>query len=112
MKTPYEILCVVVDASDDEIKQAYLQKVRDNPPDHDPEQFQLIHNAYISIKDQKSRISYALFNVASTDFDELIDQALSTERSVQLTPDRFNKLLRASLDDSTFTSAIAGPEKS
>lgn len=112
MKTPYEILSVAADASDNEIRQAYLQIVKDNPPDHDPEQFQLIHNAYASIKDQKSRVSYDLFNVTSIDFDELINQALCTEQTVKLTPDHFNKLLRASIDDSTIANALAGPEKS
>ncbi len=110
MKTPYEILRVALDASDAEIKQAYLQKVKDNPPDHDQEKFQLIHNAYISIKDQKSRVSYTLFNVASTDFDELIDRALSTEQKVQLTAEHFNKLLCASIDDSTITNALSDPD--
>ena len=112
MKTPYEILNVALDVSDVEIKQAYLQKVKDNPPDLDQEQFQLIHNAYISIKDHKSRVSYALFNVASIDFERLIDQALNSEKTVQLTPDQFNKLLRVSIDDTTILKAIASPEKS
>lgn len=112
MKTPYEILNIAADASDVEIKQAYLQKVKDNPPDHDQEQFQLIHNAYASIKDQKSRISYALFNIASIDFDELIDQALNTEQTIQFTPDHFHKLLHAGIVDSTILNTLAGPEKS
>jgi DnaJ-class molecular chaperone len=112
MKTPYEILNVAHDVNDVEIKRAYLQKVKDNPPDLDQTQFQLIHNAYLSIKDHKSRVSYALFNVASIDFDELIDQALFTEQTVQLTPDDFNKLLRVSVDDATLLKAIARPGKS
>ena len=112
MKTPYEILNVSADASDVEIKRAYLQKVKDNPPDLDQEQFQIIHNAYISIKDHRSRVSYDLFNIASVDFDELIDQALNTEQTMQITPDHFNKLLRVSIDDTTILKALASTEKS
>ena len=55
MQTPYEILGVVVDANDADIKQAYLQQVKNNPPDRDQEKFQLIHDAYTSIKDHKNR---------------------------------------------------------
>ncbi|MCK5189319.1 MAG: DnaJ domain-containing protein, partial [Methylococcales bacterium] len=43
MKTPYEILDVAVEASDAEIKQSYLRQVKNNPPDHEQEKFQLIH---------------------------------------------------------------------
>ncbi|MBT4146331.1 MAG: J domain-containing protein, partial [Gammaproteobacteria bacterium] len=51
MQTPYEILGVETDARDDEIKQAYLQQVKNNPPDRNQQQFQIIHGAYSSIKD-------------------------------------------------------------
>ena len=112
MKTPYEILDVAADVTDVEIKRAYLQKVKENPPDRDQGQFQLIHNAYSAIKDQKSRISYALFNIPGTDFDELIEQALKTQQNIQFTPDQFNKLLRASIDDNTILNTIVKPERS
>ncbi|MDD5579918.1 MAG: DnaJ domain-containing protein [Methylobacter sp.] len=106
MKTPYELLGVAADAADAEIKQAYLQKVKDNPPDRDQEQFQLIHNAYTSIKDSKSRMSYALFNVPIADFEELLDQALATAQALQIKPEHFNKLLHAGIDDATLVNAL------
>jgi DnaJ-class molecular chaperone len=112
MKTPYEILGIAADASDVEIKQAYLQKVKDNPPDRDQEQFQLIHNAYTLIKDSKSRMSYALFNLPAADFDELLDQAFDTAQIVQINPEQFNKLLHAGVDDKTVLNAIAHYGKS
>ena len=84
MQTPYEILDVAVDASDDEIKQAYLQQVKNNPPDRDQEKFQLIHDAYTAIKDHKSRVSYDLFTLPSTNFNVLLDQALHTEKALEL----------------------------
>jgi DnaJ-class molecular chaperone len=112
MKTPYEILEVASDANDVEIKQAYLQQVKNNPPDRDQEQFQLIHNAYESIKDNKSRISHALFDNPSVDFEELIDQALDVEQTVQISPEQFNQLLHAGIDDTTIQNAIPNPQKS
>jgi curved DNA-binding protein CbpA len=99
MKNPYEILEVAADATDAEIKQAYLEKVKDNPPDRDQERFQLIHNAYLSIKDHKSRLSHALFSVPTADFDELLDQALHVTQAPQVRPEYFKQLLRAGLDE-------------
>jgi DnaJ-class molecular chaperone len=111
MQTPYQILNIVADASDVEIKQAYLQKVKDNPPDHDQEQFQVIHNAYTAIKDHKSRMSYALFNLPTANFDEVINQALNTKQAPQIDPEHFIKMLIASIDETTFLKAIPNPEK-
>ncbi len=111
MQTPYQILNIVIDASDSEIKQAYLQKVKDNPPDHDQEQFQLIHNAYISIKDHQSRVKYALFNMPTVNFDEVINQALNTNQTLQVNSEHFIKMLSASVDETTFLKAIPNPEK-
>lgn len=93
MQTAYQILEVPVGADDSEIRQAYLQKVRDNPPDVDQEKFQVIHAAYESIKDYKSRIRYALFHEQSVDFDELLEQALPTELPRQIDHAQFIDLL-------------------
>ena len=111
MKTPYEILDVAVEASDVEIKQAYLRQVKNNPPDHEQEQFQLIHKAYNSIKDNKSRVSYALFTLPTANFNTLIDQALDTGHTIELDPKHFNQLLSASIDESIFLDFNTSPEK-
>ena len=111
MQTPYEILDVVVDASNDEIKQAYLQQVKNNPPDRDQEKFQLIHDAYTSIKDHKSRISYELFTLPTADFDALLDQALHTDQALALNSESFKKILNISIDETSLLNAIATPEK-
>jgi DnaJ-class molecular chaperone len=111
MKTPYEILDVAANANDVEIKQAYLRQVKENPPDRNQEQFQLIHDAYTSIKDHKSRLSFALFNVPAVDFDELVDQALDTKQIFEFDAEHFNKLLHASIDDTTIQNALTTSEK-
>ena len=102
MKTPYEILEVTEHASDSEIKQAYLQKVKLNPPDRDHERFQHIHSAYETIKNVTSRENYALFNYPEADFDALLEQAFSTTQASIMNADYFDKLLHASIDDKTF----------
>lgn len=111
MKTPYQILGVAAEANDIEIKQAYLQKVKDCPPDRDQEQFQLINNAYTVIKDHKSRLSHALFTLPAADFDELLDHALRVTQSLPVKPEHFNKLLRAGIDHTTLLNALAHSEK-
>ena len=111
MKTPYQILDVETDASDVEIKQAYFRQVKENPPDRDQDQFQLIHNAYNSIKDIKSRLSYDLFSFPVANFDQVIDYALQTEQAMDFKPEHLNKLLSVSIDESTFLNAIPSPEK-
>ncbi|RLA23807.1 MAG: molecular chaperone DnaJ [Gammaproteobacteria bacterium] len=112
MQTPYEILGLEADANDDEIKQAYLQQVKNNPPDRNQEKFQLIHDAYRSIEDHKSRLKYDLFTIPVANFNTVIDQALHTEQPVALNFQSFKQILTVSIDDANLLSAIAEPEKS
>ena len=102
MKTPYEILEVSEQDTDSDIKQAYLHKVKLNPPDRDHEKFQQIHTAYETIKDATSREKYALFNVPEADFDTLLEQAFNAAQPSLMNTELFEKLLRASIDDKTF----------
>ncbi|NOT13682.1 MAG: DnaJ domain-containing protein [Methylococcaceae bacterium] len=111
MKSPYDILGLADDATDIEIKQAYLQKVKDNPPDSDQERFQRIHAAYQSIKDNKSRLSHALFTLPTADFDELLDQTFGSVPTVTINSDQLSKLLRASIDEKTLLTALTKAEK-
>ncbi len=111
MKTPYQMLGVASNATDAEIKQAYLQKVKDNPPDRDQKQFQLMHDAYLKIKDEKSRLNYDLFTLPVANFDEVVDKALSSGKKPTLTAVQFKALLAASVDESTITQAITMAEK-
>jgi curved DNA-binding protein CbpA len=109
MKTPYEILEVAEHATDIDIKRAYLQKVKLNPPDHDHEKFQQIYNAYETIKNKTNREQYALFNFPEADFDALLEHAFSTAQPSSISADHFEQLLRASIGDKTFL--IGGSKK-
>ncbi len=61
--SPFQILGVPPDADDERIRAAYLRKVRQHPPERDPEAFRRIHQAYESIRDVRRRIAYRLFHV-------------------------------------------------
>jgi curved DNA-binding protein CbpA len=75
---PFVILGINTDADDDAINQAYLSKVRESPPDRDPQKFQAIHQAYQAIKDKRARLAHALFDIPEIDSNS-IAQALQTE---------------------------------
>ena len=51
-----------MEADDQVIRQAYLQAIKESPPDTDPKRFQAASQAYQKIKDQASRHRHFLFN--------------------------------------------------
>jgi curved DNA-binding protein CbpA len=63
---PYLILRVRPSATDAEIRRAYLEAIRQFPPEREPERFQAVSHAYEQIRDEKSRLNYLLFNRASS----------------------------------------------
>src|SRR4051812_32568459 len=54
------ILGAAAAATEQEIRAAYLQKVRQHPPDRDPEQFEQIREAYDLLRDPKRRTELLL----------------------------------------------------
>jgi hypothetical protein len=60
---PFQILVVSRDASDEDIRAAYLARVRDCPPDRSPEHFERVRDAYNKLRDPRARIRHRLFAV-------------------------------------------------
>ncbi len=107
MTTPYQILGVSQQTTDSEIKLAYLQQVKENPPDRDRNRFQQIQQAYEAIKDEDSRLRHALFHVPTVEFDELLDQAFRQDSALPPIPaDDFLKLLNAVPMEKSLLSAF------
>ncbi len=52
---PREILGVPPDAGDERIRDAYLQKVKEHPPDREPATFERIRDAYEVLRDPRRR---------------------------------------------------------
>jgi curved DNA-binding protein CbpA len=52
---PREILGVPPDADDEGIRAAYLQKVKENPPDRAPAAFERVRDAYEVLRDPRRR---------------------------------------------------------
>ncbi|MBS3965048.1 MAG: J domain-containing protein [Methylomonas sp.] len=94
MNLPYQILGVTEQATDTDIKNAYLQAVKDHPPDRDSQRFRQIQQAFEAIKDEDSRLRHALFDFPDITFDALLDSAFARDGSLQPMPaDDFLKLL-------------------
>jgi curved DNA-binding protein CbpA len=60
---PIEVLGISQNATDEQIRAAYLLKVREHPPDRAPEQFEKIRDAYEILRDPRRRMRHRLFSV-------------------------------------------------
>jgi DnaJ-class molecular chaperone len=58
---PYLVLGVGLEATDHEIRQAYVQAIKSAPPERDPQRFQQFTAAYELIRDESRRHQYTLF---------------------------------------------------
>ena len=61
MTDPFEILGLPADSDDDAIRRRYLELVKQYSPEHQPEKFAGIRQAYESLKDMDTRLRYRLF---------------------------------------------------
>ena len=60
---PGKILGVSIDADEEEIRAAYLQKIREYPPDRSPEEFEKIRDAYELLHDPRKRARLLFLSV-------------------------------------------------
>jgi curved DNA-binding protein CbpA len=67
MSDPYEVLGVGPTAEENEIRQRYLQLVRENPPDVAPERFARIRAAYDELRNPYRRLERMLFYLDTED---------------------------------------------
>ena len=58
-----KVLGVNPDASEEEIRAAYVRKVKEHPPDRSPEEFERIRDAYDSLRDPRRRMRARLLAV-------------------------------------------------
>ena len=59
---PRAVLAVGENASDDEIRAAYLRKLKEFPPDRCPNEFEQVREAYELLRDQRQRFRHLLFS--------------------------------------------------
>jgi curved DNA-binding protein CbpA len=87
MTDPYAVLGLPADSDDETIRRRYLQLVREFSPEHHPERFAAVRQAYESLRDLNTRLRYRLFEAGKTESVEAIIEELacrSTRRRVSL----------------------------
>lgn len=52
---PRDVLGVAPNAGEEEIRAAYLRKVKEYPPDRAPEEFEKVRNAFDALRDPRQR---------------------------------------------------------
>ncbi len=63
MEDPLVVLGVRADAGDEEIRSAYLRKVKQFPPDRNPSEFEQVRDAYDMLRDRRRRVQHFLFSM-------------------------------------------------
>jgi curved DNA-binding protein CbpA len=58
---PYQVLGIEAEASDEEIRAAYLRKIREHPPERDAAAFERVRDAYAELRDPRERARRRLF---------------------------------------------------
>ena len=61
-KDPRQILGVGVEAGDEEIRAAYLRKVKEHPPDRSAAEFEQVRDAYETLRDPRRRMRQLLLS--------------------------------------------------
>jgi curved DNA-binding protein CbpA len=62
MEDPYQILELGPEATTEEIRAAYLRKIKQFPPERHPEEFERVRDAYDELRDPRGRTRRLLFS--------------------------------------------------
>lgn len=60
---PYAVLGLGPGAEDEQIRAAYLAKLKQFPPDRAPAEFEQVRDAYALLRDRRRRAQHTLFSV-------------------------------------------------
>jgi curved DNA-binding protein CbpA len=60
---PRIVLGVAEDATDEQIRAAYLRKLKQFPPDRSPVEFEQVRDAYELLRDRRQRFRHFLFSI-------------------------------------------------
>jgi curved DNA-binding protein CbpA len=90
---PYQVLEISPEAGDEEIRAAYLRKVKEFPPDRAPREFEKVRDAYDLLRDPRRRTRHLLLSVdPNQSFAALLDGRPSARRFTG--PEPWLKVLR------------------
>jgi DnaJ-class molecular chaperone len=80
MSFPYLVLDVPETATDDDVRRAYLLKIREFPPERAPDEFQRVCDAYALIKTELDRARLRLFGMPRTNSGLHLAEVVPKER--------------------------------
>jgi DnaJ domain len=84
---PREVLGVNLEASNSEIRSAYLQKVKAYPPDRFPAEFEKVRDAYEALRDPRARARQLLLSAdPETPFISLLEKLPPQRRTLGPNP--------------------------
>ena len=90
---PRQVLDIPLQATEEEIRAAYLRKVKEHPPDRSPEEFERIRDAYEALRDPRRRARDMLFSIDPyAHLTSLLDNHGSERRLVG--PDPWREVLK------------------
>src|ERR1700751_5347029 len=81
MSDPYQVLGLPADSDDDTIRRRYLELVRQFSPEHHPEKFAAVRQAYESLRDLDTRLRYRLFEAGKNESVDAIIEELTCRNS-------------------------------
>jgi len=88
MRNPYEVLETLPSANDLQIKESYVRKVKEYPPERFPEEFKEIREAYEAISTLRNRVDYKLFHREKPDVQKLTKNLLAGGERKRVPPMR------------------------
>jgi curved DNA-binding protein CbpA len=81
MTDPYQVLGLPADADDDTIRHRYLELVRQFSPEHHPEKFAAVREAYENLKDLNTRLRYRLFEAGKNESVHALIEEIACQSS-------------------------------
>ena len=85
-RDPYAVLGVSPSADEKQIRQRYLQLVREHPPERDPEAFAEIRAAYDRVRNPVVSLEHRLFDLTTIETIDDILEEQSRQRSRRRIP--------------------------
>ena len=87
MLAHYLALGLAPEATQEQIRQAYLALVRAHPPGRDPERFQRVATAYEALQDARVRVRTTIFGMdCYGDFELALEDYAQARRQERKTP--------------------------
>lgn len=84
---PYAVLGLDPGVEDEQIRAAYLAKLKQFPPDRSPAEFERVRDAYELLRDRRRRAKHTLFSVnPEASLESLLDGADNDRQFVGPSP--------------------------